>query len=92
MTGIAWSSDVGPLQPEISAVMLFQCKREEIESLGIMAVGTILDNTLFDELVIVIILVAIQAPVVFDRGCDACFVAFLAWDIQMLVLQPEVGP
>lgn len=75
MAGNAGGGKMGPLQAELPAVVTFNGEGRTSKTGRTMAIAAILHHAVADELIFVIIRMAIRAPVVFHRIGDICFMA-----------------
>lgn len=79
------------LQPEVPAVVLFNCKREKVKAFCTVAIGTILHDACLGKLPVVVIGMAVGATCVTDLCRDAGLVAFLAGNVLVFVCKRKGG-
>lgn len=87
----AWSGQMSPFQLEFSGVVLLDGKAERGKSNGGMACTAVLSLSLFCELPLVVILVAVQTTVMKDRIGKIILMAGAAKDCLVFVFQGKTG-
>jgi hypothetical protein len=83
---------VRSLERKCPCIMLFNGKSGLGETFGGVTIGATHNDSLPEEFSFMVIFMAISTLFVFNRRCQALFVAGGAFQAGMLVLQPKAGP